>query len=152
MTDKYSQKINEQIEGQNEQLDDIAHESLVAFLKQNKPIAPPCAPNFEQQLFAAISEYPQRSPSGISILRSWAWLVPVIVAAGLGLTWNFSRSQYQTASKPTNSIATISESEQAAIEQSLINSWSMNEDPTLTATSVSTDNQLLYELAPLEYE
>ena len=148
MTDKYSQKINEH-DGQSEQLD-IAHDSLVTFLKQYKPIAPPSNPNFEQQLFAEISKYPQRSPSKIS--RSWTWLIPAIVAAGLGLTWNFSRSQYQTASNPTNPITTISESEQAATEQSLISSWSMNDETNLTATNASTDNQLLYELAPLEYE
>ena len=147
MTDKYSQKINEH-DGQSEQLD-IAHDSLATFLKQHKPIAPPSNPNFEQQLFAEISKYPQRSPSKIS--RSWTWFIPAIVAAGLGLTWNFSRSQYQTASNPTNPI-TISESEQAAIEQSLISSWSMGDETTLTATNASTDNQLLYELAPLEYE
>ena len=153
MTDKYSQKINEH-DGQSEQLD-IAHDSLVTFLKQHKPIAPPCDPNFEQQLFAKISQHPQRSPSKIKSktksLRSWTWLVPAILAAGLGLTWNFSRSQYQTASNPTNPI-TISESEQAAIEQSLVSSWSMGDETTLTATNASTDNQLLYELAPLEYE
>lgn len=142
MTDQYSQKFNLQPNGQVEE-DHPDHDSLVAFLKQNKPIAPPCHSNFEQQLFAEISKYPQRSPAKIS--RYWAWVAPVLVVAGLGLTWNFSRSQYQTAT-------TLSESEQAAIEQSLINSWSMNDDTTLTASNTSTDSQLLHELAPLEYE
>lgn len=46
----------------------------------------------------------------------------------------------------------ISETDQAAIEQSLISSWNVTNDVVLQTTNTSTDTRLLAELAPLEYE
>ncbi len=130
--------------------------SLVAFLKQNKLIAPPPAPNFEQQLFAEISKYPQRSSrSTKSHFRKWlpwALLIPVAIATGITFNWVNNRSQLQIASNP--SLNQISEADQAAIEQSLVSSWNVTDDVVLQTpnASVSTETQLLNELSPLEYE
>lgn len=148
MKNKYSQDFPEHFgEDPSEGSDD----SLLSFLKQNKPIAPSPAPNFEQQLFAEISKYPQRSPksSNANLRRwlPWALLIPVAIATGITFNWVTNRSQYQMAS--------ISESEKAEIEQSLISSWNMTDDTTYQAVNTattSTDNQLLRELEPLEYE
>ena len=148
MKNKYAQDFPESFgENPSENSDD----SLLAFLKQNKPIAPAPAPNFEQQLFAEISKYPQRSlKSSKANLRRWlpwALLIPAAIATGITFNWMTNRSQYQMAS--------ISESEKAEIEQSLISSWNMTDDITdqavSTATS-STDTQILNELAPLDNE
>ena len=148
MKNKYSQDFPEHFgEDPSEGSDD----SLLSFLKQNKPIAPSPAPNFEQQLFAEISKYPQRSPksSNANLRRwlPWALLIPVAIATWITFNWVTNRSQYQMAS--------ISESEKAEIEQSLISSWNMTDDTTYQAVNTattSTDNQLLRELEPLEYE
>lgn len=125
--------------------------SLLIFLKQNKPIAPPPVLDFEQQLFAEISKYPQRSPKS-SKANLWRWLpwtllIPAAIATGITFNWATNRSQYQ--------IASISESEKAEIEQSLISSWHMTDDLTNQAVNTgatATDTQILSELAPLEYE
>jgi hypothetical protein len=135
---------------------DDSNLSLVAFLKQNKLIAPPPAPNFEQQLFAEISKYPQRSPkSRKSYLRHWlpwALLIPATIATGITFNWINNRSQLQIANNP--SINQMSEADQAAIEQSLISSWNVTDDVVLQTpnATTSTDTQLLNELSPLEYE
>jgi hypothetical protein len=148
MKNKYSQDFPENFdEGSSDNFD----HSLVAFLKQNKPIAPPPAPNFEQHLFAEISKYPQRSPKS-SKANLWRWLpwtllIPAAIATGITFNWATNRSQYQ--------IASISESEKAEIEQSLISSWNMTDDPTnqaVNAGATATDTQILSELAPLDYE
>jgi hypothetical protein len=148
MKNKYSQDFPENFdEGSSENPD----HSLVAFLKQNKPIAPPPSSNFEQQLFAEISKYPQRSPksSKANLWRwlPWAVLLPAAIATGITFNWGINRSQYQ--------IASISESEKAEIEQSLISSWNMTDDITdqaINNTTTSTDTQILSDLAPLDYE
>ena len=151
MKNKYSQDFPEHFgEDPSENSDDSSDQSLLAFLKQNKPIAPPPAPNFEQQLFAEISKYPQRSPkSSKANLRRWlpwALLIPAAIATGITFNWVTNRSQYQMAS--------ISESEKAEIEQSLISSWNMTNDTTYQAVNAptSTDTQLLSDLSPLDYE
>jgi hypothetical protein len=148
MKKKYSQDFPESYgESPGEDSDD----SLLSFLKQNKPIAPPPSPKFEQQLFAEISKYPQRSPK-FSKANSrrwlpWALLIPVAIATGLTFNWVTNRTQYQVAS--------ISESEKAEIEQSLISSWNMTDDTTYQAVNTaptSTDTNLLSELSPLDFE
>ncbi len=151
MKNKYSQDFPEHFgEDPSENSDDSFDHSLLSFLKQNKPIAPSPAPNFEQQLFAEISKYPQRSPkSSKANLRRWlplALLIPAAIATGITFNWVTNRSQYQMAS--------ISESEKAEIEQSLISSWTMTDDMTDQAVNApnSTDAQLLSELSPLDYE
>jgi hypothetical protein len=151
MKNKYSQDFPESFgQDPSENSDDSSDDSLLAFLKQNKPIAPPPAPNFEQQLFAEISKYPQRSPkSSKANLRRWlpwALLIPAAIATGITFNWVTNRSQYQMAS--------ISESEKTEIEQSLISSWNMTNDTTYQAVNAttSTDTKLLSELSPLDYE
>ena len=127
--------------------------NLVNFLKQNKPIAPPPASNFEQQLFAEISKYPQRSPhenlkKSFQRWLPWALAIPVVIATGIGLNFANNRSQLQIASN------SMSEADQSVIEQSLVNSWSSSDVSVAqpTSTTASTDIQLLMELSPLEYE
>jgi hypothetical protein len=123
--------------------------ALVNFLKQNKPIAPPPAPNFEKQLFAEISKYPQKSSNrNLKRWLPWALTIPVILATGIGFNLANNRSQLQVASN------SFSEADRAAIEQSLINSWDATDVSVAqpTSTTASTDTQLLMELSPLEYE
>ncbi|MCA6553473.1 MAG: hypothetical protein ACK5EU_05405 [Pseudanabaena sp.] len=123
--------------------------ALVNFIKQNKPITPPPAPNFEQRLFTEISKYPQKS-NNRSIKRWFPWavavVIPVVIAAGIGFNLANNRSQLQIASN------SVSESERAAIEQSLINSWDATDVTLSTTSSTDTQTQLLMELSPLEYE
>lgn len=122
---------------------------LVNFLKQNKPIAPSPAPNFEQKLFAEISKYPQRSPRrGFKRWLPWVLAIPVVLATGIGFNLVNNRSQLQIASN------SMSEADQSAIEQSLINSWNSTDVSVAqpTSTTTTTDTQLLMELSPLEYE
>ncbi|PZU98399.1 MAG: hypothetical protein DCE90_04605 [Pseudanabaena sp.] len=140
MNDKYSQDF-----------DSDADASLVTFLKQNKPPVPAPAVNFEEQLYAEISKYPQRSlmPFRASFRR---WLpvilaVPISMGVAVGLLYT-NRSQYQMATK---SSVGITEAEKAEIEKSLISSWSMTEDLAVS-TANNLDSQLLAELAPLDYE
>jgi len=52
MKGKYSQESQDFPENFDE---DLNENSLVAFLKQNKPIAPSPAPDFERQLFARLA-------------------------------------------------------------------------------------------------
>ena len=128
---------------------DEADMTLVNFLQQHKAIAPPPAPHFEQQLFAEISKYPQRSTNrNFKRWLPWALAIPVTLAAGFGFNLATNRSQLQIA---TNQ---MSESEQAAIEQTLISSWNVSDDMAIQTTSIATasDTQLLMELSPLEYE
>jgi hypothetical protein len=128
--------------------------TLVNFLQQNKPIAPLPAPNFEQQLFAEIGKYPQRSTNRhFKRWLPWALAVPVVLVTGLGFNLANNRSQLQIASNA------ISEADQSAIEQSLINSWRGNDVTVAQSTAqstnnatASTDTQLLMELSPFEYE
>ncbi len=158
MNNKYPQKSQGLPENYSEDSSENFDASLVAFLKQNKPIAPISAPDFEQQLFVEISKYPQRSPlkspeSQKSNLRHWfpwALLIPAAIATGITFNWTTNRSQLQLAS---NTIQ-ISESEKAAIEQSLISSWNVTDDVVLQATNMATptDTQILIGLDPLEYE
>ncbi|OYQ64176.1 hypothetical protein B9G53_12960 [Pseudanabaena sp. SR411] len=157
MKDKYSQGFPENF---GEDSRESSHDSLVSFLKQNKPIAPPPAPNFEQQLFAEIHKHPQRSAkSSKAYLRRWLpWtlLIPTAIATGITFNWATNRSQYQVANIPNISQGKlISEDDQVAIEQSLINSWNATDITGLQAANTSTttsDTQLLMELSPLEYE
>jgi hypothetical protein len=126
--------------------------ALVNFLKQNKPIAPPPAPNFEQQLFAEISKYPQKSPSrSFKRWLPWALVIPVAIATGIGFNMANNRS-LQIATNP--SLNQMSEADQSAIEQSLINSWDATDVTVAQPTSATTsaDTQLLMDLSPLEYE
>ncbi len=131
-----------------------SHDSLVCFLKQNKPIAPLPVANFETQLFAEISKYPQTSQKTNQAenknLKRW-WLlmlaIPLAIATGIAFNWANNRSQYQFAT-----VAQISEPEQAEIEQSLISSWNVTDDIVYQSASNGTDTQLLSELSPIEYE
>jgi len=154
MKNKYSQGFPESF---GEETSESSHDSLVSFLKQNKPIAPPPAPNFEQQLFAEILKHPQRSAK--SYLRRWLpWtlLIPAAIATGLTFNWVTNRAQYQVANIPNISQGKlISEDDQVEIEQSLINSWSATDITGLQAANTATtasDSQLLQELSPLVYE
>ncbi len=149
MNNKYSQGSQNFQEGFNED-NENSDESLVAFLKRNMPIAPPPAPDFEQQLFAEISKYPLRSPKLFpQRWRLWALLIPTAIATGIAFNWATNRSQYQMANNST--LNQISEVDKSAIEQSLVSSWSATADSASNATA-STDTQLLIELSPLEYE
>jgi hypothetical protein len=126
---------------ESQEFGEDCHDSLVAFLKQNKPIVPPPAPNFEQQLFAEIRKSP-RSPSR---LTPWLLLViPIAIASGLGFNWATNRSTYQ--------VANISETDQAEIEQLLISSWNINDDSVDQSVANPSEAQFLNELAPIEYE
>jgi hypothetical protein len=148
MKGKYSQESQDFPENFDE---DLNENSLVAFLKQNKPIAPSPAPDFERQLFAEISKYPMRSSK--FQLKRWlplALVIPAAIATGLTFNWATNRSLYQMANN--SSVNQISETDQAAIEQSLFSSWNVTNDAVLQTTNNSTDTQLLVELAPLEYE
>ncbi|MFM7888032.1 MAG: hypothetical protein ACKPCM_15380 [Pseudanabaena sp.] len=123
--------------------------ALVNFLKQNKPITPLPAHHFEQQLFAEISKYPQKSKNrSLKRWLPWTLLIPVAIATAIGFKLVNNRSHLQVA---TNS---ISEAERGAIEQSLINSWDAADFSVAQTSSMttSTDTQLLMELSPLEYE
>ncbi len=160
MNNKYPQESNNFADDFSETYGEDSSEnsdaSLIAFLKQNKPIAPLSAPDFEQQLFAEISKYPQRSPlpksqkSHLWRWLPWALLIPAAIATGITFNWATNRSQFQIASNPTP----MSESEKAAIEQSLINSWNVTDDVVFQTTNMATptDTQILIGLAPLEYE
>jgi len=145
MKDNHSQEFKDNF-------DDSSHDSLVAFLKQNKAIAPPPAPNFEQQLFAEISKYPQRSSkSSFQRWLPWTLLIPAAIATSITFNWATNRSPLQIAN---NSNPTMSEAEQIAIEQILIISWNVTDD-AVSATKVSSqtstsDLQILSELSPLE--
>lgn len=139
MKNKYSQDF-----------DHDADASLVTFLQQNKSPVPAPASNFEEQLYAEISKYPQRSltPFRASFRR---WLpvilaVPISLGVAMGITYT-NRSQYQMANKSVG----ITELERAEIEKSLISSWSMADDLTVSSAS-GTESQLLVELTPLDYE
>ena len=144
MNDKYSQ------ESFKEDTNEHGDESLVAFFKRNMPIAPPPAPDFEQQLFAEISKYPRRSPKLFpQRWLLWAVLIPTAIATGIAFNWATNRSQYQMANNAA--LNQISEVDKSAIEQSLISSWSVTDD-SASNTTTSTDTQLLIELSPLEYE
>ncbi len=153
MKNEYSQENFK--EDPNEYLD----QSLIVFLKQNKPIAPPPASNFEQQLFAEISKYPQKSllstKNSANLRRWWLWalLIPAAIATGVTFNWVTNRSQLQIAT--VTNLNQMSEVDQSAIEQSLISSWNVTDDVVLDTTNTvtnSTDTQLLLELSPLEYE
>ena len=135
---------------------DSSDMTLVNFLKQNKPIAPPPAPNFEQQLFAEISKYPQRKVNkNLKRWQPWLLAIPVAIAAGFAFNWT-NRSQMQLAnnSNQTQIHNSISESDRVAIEQSLISSWTVT-DESVYQSSTNTSNsesQILIELTPIEYE
>lgn len=68
-------------------------ESLVEFLRQYRPIAPPPAPDLEAQILKAVESLPVResSPFWVRLARRPLWLVPASVAAGLLLSANFAR-------------------------------------------------------------
>jgi len=149
MKDNHSQEFKDNF-------DDSSHDSLVAYLKQNKAIAPPPAPNFEQQLFAEISKYPQQSSKTLSKFRlrrwlPWTLLIPVVIATSLTFNWATNRSQLQVATNPN--LAPMSETEQMAIEQTLISSWNVTDESVSQTNSQNStsDLQILSELSPLEY-
>lgn len=119
--------------------------ALINFLQQNKPSVPPPAPNFEQQLFAEISKYPQKSQDK-NLNRWWPWALAIPAAIATILTINLSNNRLSTN-------FAVSEADQAAIEQTLISSWNTSEDLSQnTGTTISTDTQMLMDLSPLEYE
>jgi hypothetical protein len=129
-----------------------SHDSLVVFLKQNKPISPPPVANFETRLFAEISKYPQPSSQNKNLNRNlkrwlpWMLAIPLAIATGIGFNWVNNRSQHQVANSK------ISETEQAEIEQSLISSWNVTDQSVYQSVSNGEDIQLLSELSPIEYE
>jgi hypothetical protein len=138
---------------------DVSHDALVSFLKQHKPIAPPPRANFEQQLFAEINKYPLTTShrySGKQHWRWWAWFVTIPTAIAvfggvhLGMHLFHGRSQGQYAQQPVN------EAEQAAIESSLIRSWSMHEDVVALASDLTDEStrdvKILLYVPPVEYE
>lgn len=138
----------------DDNFDDASHQNLLAFMKQNKPIAPLADAEFEQRLFAEISKYPQRSPQQIANRQLKRWLpmvlvIPAAIAAVVSLNWINGRN-YQMASSQ------LSDAEKIAIEQSLISSWNMTENDVLITASISNsgakDIQILQDLSPLEYE
>jgi hypothetical protein len=153
MKDNHSQEFKDNF-------DNSSHDSLVAFLKQNKAIAPPPALNFEQQLFAEIGKYPQRSSKlsksteKSNSQRWWLWtlLIPAAIATSITFNWATNRSQLQMASNPN--LAPMSESDQIAIEQTLISSWNVTDDavsaPQTNSQTSTSDLQILSELSPLE--
>ncbi len=152
MKDRDPQDLTDNFSGK---FDDVSHQSLVAFMKQNKPSAPLASPDFEQRLFAEISKHPQRSPQQIANRQLKRWLpmvlvIPAAIAALVSLNWINGRNQYQMASNQ------LTDAEKLAIEQSLINSWNMTEDNALITASISDsgtkDTQILQDLSPLEYE
>ncbi len=139
-------------------LHDSSDMTLVNFLKQNKPIAPPPAPNFEQQLFAEISKYPQRKVNkNLKHWQPWLLAIPVAIAASFAFNWATSRSQMQLANNSNQPQInnSISESDQVAIEQSLISSWTVSDDVVYQSTATtanSAESQILTDLTPIEYE
>lgn len=158
MKNKYFQESQDFQENFDEDSSENSDDALVAFLKQNKLTPPPPAPNFEQQLFAAISKEPKRSRLSqknlvLKRLLPWAVAIPVAIATGLTFNWVTNRSSFQIANNA--SLNQMSEADKAEIEQSLISSWNINDsDISLTSSgsTVSNDTQLLMELSPLEYE
>lgn len=104
---------------------------LVAFLQQNKPIAPAPAFNLEQRLMAEIGR--QAIPQGQSQSAGKLWRKGLLVtagaiAAGIMSVWAINRQMQPAA---------ISEVDRAQIEASLIKSWSasVGEDPDETTNS-----------------
>ena len=132
-----------------------SHDSLVTFLQQNQAIAPPPVSNFEQQLFAEIAKYPQPSSKTLSKFKSrrwlpWTLLIPAAIATSITFNWATNRSQLQMASN----LNLMSETEQMAIEQTLISSWNVTEDAIsssqINSQTSTSDLQILSELSPLE--
>jgi hypothetical protein len=88
---------------------------LVAFLKQNKPIAPAPAINLEQCIMAEIGRQPiSRTRSRQQPWRKRLLFASGAIAAGFLAVWSIDR-QFQP---------TIGEVERAQIEASLIKNWS----------------------------
>ena len=82
-------------------------EKLVAFVRQNRPVPPPAAANFEEQLLEGIDRQP--IPSQQPRHRVF-WAIPSAVAAGLLLAWG----GYRLLNPATNT---------AELEVFLVNSW-----------------------------
>jgi hypothetical protein len=104
---------------------------LVAFLQQNKPIAPEPVINLEQHLMDEISRLsaPQRQAQPVRKLWRRGLLVASgAIAAGVMAIWAVNRQMQPAA---------ISEVERAQIEASLIKSWSasIGEDIDETANN-----------------
>jgi hypothetical protein len=112
---------------------------LVAFLKQNKPIAPDPVINLEQRIMAEIG----RQPLSRVQPQQKPWLKRLIfasgaIAAGFLAVWTVNR-QFQP---------TISEVDRAQIEASLIKSWSasVGEDTANEASDEISSSDLGLEL------
>lgn len=104
---------------------DAEDQHLVAFLRQNKPIAPEPSPNLEQRIMAEIQAQVmpqvkrQTSRQASRQPRRKLWFKGFLVgasaiAAGFIAVWSFNR-QFQP---------TISEADRVQIEASLIKNWS----------------------------
>jgi hypothetical protein len=164
MKNPFSQDLTEEFDGDFDgDLDDSSQQNLLAFMKQNKPIAPLPDPDFEQSLFAEIQKYPQRSPKQIlnRQLKSWlpiVFIVPTAIVALIGFSWLNGRNNYQVAGNQ------LSDLEKSAIEQSLISSWNVTDtypsnisgiaDANINANvnANTRDIEILQNLSPLEYE
>jgi hypothetical protein len=112
---------------------------LVAFLKQNKPMAPVPGINLEQSIMAEID----RQPLSRVKLQQKHWRKRLIfasgaIAAGFLAIWSVNR-QFQPV---------ISEVERAQIEASLIKSWSasVGEDSIYEDSDVISSSALDLEL------
>jgi hypothetical protein len=116
--------------------DRISDKKLVNFLKQYRPNVPEAAPDFEQELLAAIDRndaaarefnYLGESPFPRSSKRSKIvcfpkWAFPSAIVAGLLVFWSGYRA-FDTAQLPDN--------ETAKLEAFLVNNWEgvLNDSP-----------------------
>jgi hypothetical protein len=113
---------------------DLSYEDLqlVAFLRQNKPIAPEPALNLEQRLMDEIGRLavPQRQAQPVvrKLWRKSLLVASGAIAASIMAIWAVNRQMQPAA---------ISEVERAQIEASLIKSWSasVGEDVDETANN-----------------
>ena len=87
---------------------------LVAFLKQNKPIAPDPATNLEQRIMTEIGRQPISRAKPQQRWRKGLIFASGAIAAGWLVIWSVNRQLQPT----------IGEVDRAQIEASLIKSWS----------------------------
>ncbi len=111
---------------------------LVAFLKQNKPIAPAPAINLEQSIMAEIGSLPiARAQLRQQPWRKRLFFASGAIAAGCLAIWSVNR-QFQPA---------ISEVDRAQIEASFIKSWSasVGEDSIYEGSDLISSSDLSLE-------
>ncbi|WP_019498068.1 hypothetical protein [Pseudanabaena sp. PCC 6802] len=111
---------------------DLSYEDLrlVAFLRQNKPIAPEPVINLEQRIMGEISRQampPQIKPAR-KLWRKGLLVASGAIAAGIMSVWAVNRQMQP---------ATISEADRTQIEASLIESWSASVGEDIDETTNS---------------